>query len=73
MQVVVQDDENGKKKLAFIYPEGPVLPKPDREVVEASRKKRAPREEPEVRRAKQRATNEPPESDIKPPPEPLKS
>ncbi|MDH7794527.1 MULTISPECIES: ATP-dependent Clp protease ATP-binding subunit ClpA [unclassified Beijerinckia] len=73
VQVVVQDDENGKKKLAFIYPEGPVLPKPDREVVEASRKKRAPREEPEVRRAKQRATNEPPESDIKPPPEPLKS
>ncbi|HEV2572593.1 MAG TPA: ATP-dependent Clp protease ATP-binding subunit ClpA [Beijerinckiaceae bacterium] len=71
VQVVVQDDENGKKKLAFIYPEGPVLPKPDREVVEASRKKRTPREEPEVRRAKQRATNND-EPDVTPP-EPLKS
>ena len=34
-----------------MYPQGPALPKPDKEVVEA-RKKRKPKEEPEVRRAR---------------------
>ncbi|HEY8578953.1 MAG TPA: ATP-dependent Clp protease ATP-binding subunit ClpA [Beijerinckiaceae bacterium] len=53
VRVVVTADEKGRKSLAFVYPEGPTLPKPDREVVEA-RKKRKPREEPEVRRAKAR-------------------
>jgi ATP-dependent Clp protease ATP-binding subunit ClpA len=48
---VVVADEDGKKKLAFMYPQGPALPKPDKEVVEA-RKKRKPKEEPEVRRAR---------------------
>jgi ATP-dependent Clp protease ATP-binding subunit ClpA len=56
---VVVADENGKKKLAFMYPEGPALPKPDKEVVEA-RKKRKPKEEPEVRRARAAKTGEKP-------------
>ncbi|MDF2114699.1 ATP-dependent Clp protease ATP-binding subunit ClpA [Roseiarcaceae bacterium H3SJ34-1] len=80
VRIVVQDDaETGKKKLAFIFPEGPVLPKPDREVVEAGKKKRGPREEPEVRRAKARGKSEEDEQDKpeedKPvtPSEPLKS
>ena len=50
---VVVAEEEGKRKLAFMYPEGPALPKPDKEVVEA-RKKRKPKEEPEVRRARAR-------------------
>ncbi len=50
---VVVAEEEGVKKLAFIYPEGPALPKPDREVVESAKKRARP--EPEVRRAKRAA------------------
>ena len=50
-------EEGGGKKLAFLYPQGPALPKPDKEVVEA-RKKRKPKEEPEVRRARARKTGD---------------
>ncbi len=57
VRVVVAPDENGRNKLSFLYPEGPALPKPDKEVVEA-RKKRKPREEPEVRRAKARKSGD---------------
>ena len=35
---VVVAEEEGVKKLAFIFPEGPSLPKPDREVVESTKK-----------------------------------
>jgi len=52
VRVVVGEDEKGKKKLAFVYPEGPALPKPDKEVIEASKIKKPPKDEPEVRRAK---------------------
>jgi ATP-dependent Clp protease ATP-binding subunit ClpA len=50
---VVVGEVEGKRKLTFMFPEGPALPKPDKEVVEA-RKKRKPKEEPEVRRARAR-------------------
>jgi len=50
VRVVVGEGEKGKKKLAFVFPEGPALPKPDKEVLEAG--KRALKDEPEVRRAK---------------------
>ncbi len=53
---VVVAEEDGAKKLAFLFPEGPALPKPDREVVESTRKR--VRAEPEVRRAKARRVNE---------------
>ncbi len=66
VRVVVADDEKGKKKLAFVYPEGPALPKPDKEVIEAEKKKKTPKDEPEVRRAKtgksKRSEGEPPAS-----------
>jgi len=52
VRVAVATDENGEKKLTFFFPEGPVLPKPDREVVESAKKRVRP--EPEVRRAKAR-------------------
>jgi ATP-dependent Clp protease ATP-binding subunit ClpA len=48
VRVVVTSDEQGVKKLGFVYPEGPVLPRPEREIVGAARK-RKPKAEPEVR------------------------
>ena len=56
VRVMVTADEDGKKKLGFVYPEGPVLPRPERDIVEASKKR--VREEPEVRRAKARKAKE---------------
>ncbi len=53
VRVVVTADEDGKKKLGFVYPEGPVLPRPERDIVEAGKKR--VRSEPEVRRAKPKA------------------
>ncbi len=52
VRVVVVADETGGKKLGFVFPEGPVLPRPDKEIVESARKR--VRAEPEVRRAKAR-------------------
>jgi ATP-dependent Clp protease ATP-binding subunit ClpA len=52
VRVVVTSEEDGVKKLGFVYPEGPVLPRPERDIVEASKKRVRP--EPEVRRAKSR-------------------
>jgi len=51
VRVVVTSEEGGPKKLGFVFPEGPVLPRPEREIVGAA-KKRKPKAEPEVRRAK---------------------
>ena len=50
VRVVVVTDEGGKKKLGFVFPEGPALPRPDREIVESAKKR--VRAEPEVRRAR---------------------
>jgi ATP-dependent Clp protease ATP-binding subunit ClpA len=62
VRVVVTADENGVSKLGFVYPEGPVLPRPEREIVGAARK-RKPKAEPEVRRAKAKKDgSEPPKS-----------
>ncbi len=52
VRVVVTSDEAGGKKLGFVFPEGPVLPRPERDIVEAGKKRVKP--EPEVRRAKAR-------------------
>jgi ATP-dependent Clp protease ATP-binding subunit ClpA len=52
VRVMVTSDENGGKKLGFVFPEGPVLPRPERDIVEAGKKR--VRSEPEVRRAKAR-------------------
>src|SRR5579883_1596407 len=58
---VVVTSEDGVKKLGFVYPEGPVLPRPERDIVEASKKRVRP--EPEVRRAKSRRLREDGEDD----------
>ena len=52
VRVVVTAEDDGVKKLGFVFPEGPVLPRPERDIVEASKKR--VRAEPEVRRAKSR-------------------
>jgi ATP-dependent Clp protease ATP-binding subunit ClpA len=56
VRVVVTTEEGGAKKLAFVYPEGPVLPRPERDIVEASKKRVRP--EPEVERARSRLRGE---------------
>jgi ATP-dependent Clp protease ATP-binding subunit ClpA len=50
VRVVLTAGEDGIKKLGFVFPEGPVLPRPERDIVEASKKRVRP--EPEVRRAR---------------------
>jgi ATP-dependent Clp protease ATP-binding subunit ClpA len=52
VKVVVTAADDGVKTLGFVYPEGPVLPRPERDIVEAGKKRVRP--EPEVRRAKAR-------------------
>ena len=49
VRVIVREEE-GEKKIGFVFPEGPVLPRPDKEVVESTKKRVRP--EPEVRRAR---------------------
>ena len=56
VRVMVTTGEDGTKKLGFVYPEGPVLPRPERDIVEAGKKR--VRSEPEVRRAKARKMKE---------------
>ena len=46
VRVIVREVE-GEKKIGFVFPEGPVLPRPDKEVVESTKKR--VRAEPEVR------------------------
>ncbi|RTL79455.1 MAG: ATP-dependent Clp protease ATP-binding subunit ClpA [Hyphomicrobiales bacterium] len=46
VRVVVVGDDKGEKKLGFVFPEGPVLPRPERDIIEAG-KKRASADEAE--------------------------
>jgi len=64
VRVVVVGDDKGEKKLGFVFPEGPVLPRPERDIIEAG-KKRANAEDPA-----EPASDEPdaPEADAKPAP-----
>jgi ATP-dependent Clp protease ATP-binding subunit ClpA len=66
VKVVVTTDDAGVKKLSFVFPEGPVLPRPERDIVEAGKKR--VKSEPEVRRAKARKgkAGEEPESGDEP-------
>jgi ATP-dependent Clp protease ATP-binding subunit ClpA len=52
VRVVLTTEEDGSKKLGFVFPEGPVLPRLERDIVEAGKKRVRP--EPEVRRARAR-------------------
>src|SRR5215218_6378570 len=46
VRVIVVTDESGKPVLGFEYPEGPITPRPERDVTEANRKK--PKRKPRV-------------------------
>ncbi|MCW6510550.1 ATP-dependent Clp protease ATP-binding subunit ClpA [Lichenifustis flavocetrariae] len=41
VRVVVATDEQGTKKLSFVFPDGPVLPRPERDILEAGKKRKA--------------------------------
>ncbi|MEK4034712.1 ATP-dependent Clp protease ATP-binding subunit ClpA [Methylocystis sp. IM3] len=41
VRVVVVGDDKGEKKLGFVFPEGPVLPRPERDIIEAGKKRAA--------------------------------
>ena len=57
VRVIVREDE-GQKVIGFVFPEGPVLPRPDKELVESTKKR--VRAEPEVR-AKAKRGGKPPQ------------
>ncbi len=56
VRVVVTTDDAGVKSLDFVYPEGPILPRPERDIVEAGKKRGQP--DGETRRAKGRLRSE---------------
>ncbi|MBM3576969.1 MAG: ATP-dependent Clp protease ATP-binding subunit ClpA [Alphaproteobacteria bacterium] len=41
VRVVVVGDDSGVKSLGFVFPEGPVLPRPERDILEAGKKRAA--------------------------------
>ncbi|MDX7949886.1 ATP-dependent Clp protease ATP-binding subunit ClpA [Lichenihabitans sp. Uapishka_5] len=41
VRVVVSGGEGAERKLGFVFPEGPVLPRPERDIVEAGKKRKA--------------------------------
>ena len=53
VRIVVVTDEAGIKTLDFVYPEGPVLPRPERDIVEAGRKR-----DPDGKRAKSKSSSD---------------
>ncbi len=53
VRIVVVTDDAGTKTLDFVYPEGPVLPRPERDIVEAGRKR-----DPDGKRAKSKASSD---------------
>ena len=40
VRVMVTTGENGAKKLGFVFPDGPVLPRPERDILEAGKKRK---------------------------------
>ena len=41
VRVVVTADDTAVKKLGFVFPDGPVLPRPERDILEAGKKRRS--------------------------------
>ncbi|MBM3653572.1 MAG: ATP-dependent Clp protease ATP-binding subunit ClpA [Alphaproteobacteria bacterium] len=67
VRVVVVGDDSGAKSLGFVFPEGPVLPRPERDIIEAG-KKRASAEGQEPAANASLADNTDAESDARPAP-----
>ena len=47
VKVIVNTDDKGEKKLAFVFPEGPVLPRPERDMVNAGKVRTRPEDKDE--------------------------
>ena len=56
---VVTAGSGDDARLAFVFPEGPVLPRPDKEIVEARRKKARAEPETRARKGKPKAAAQP--------------
>ena len=67
VRVVVVGDDSGAKSLGFVFPEGPVLPRPERDIIEAG-KKRASAEGQEPADSASLAGSTDAESDARPAP-----
>jgi ATP-dependent Clp protease ATP-binding subunit ClpA len=65
VRVVVVGDDSGTKSLGFVFPEGPVLPRPERDIIEAG-KKRASAEGQEPAANVSLADNSDADSDARP-------
>src|SRR5208282_5194716 len=72
VRVVVTADDDGVKKLSFVYPEGPAQPRLERDLIVAGRK-RAEGAEARKGRARKRAEGEPSEPSEESPSEPQAS
>ncbi len=68
VRVVVTADDAGVKKLGFVYPEGPALPRPERDIVVAGRERAEGRKTKGKRRVE--GPSEPDEGETKTTPEP---
>jgi ATP-dependent Clp protease ATP-binding subunit ClpA len=65
VRVIVTGDDQGKKTLGFVYPDGPLLPRPEAVVEAASKKPRRKKTAPVKPRAKMAAVDKmPPEKPI---------
>ena len=72
VRVVVVADDDGVKKLSFVYPDGPAQPRLERDLIVAGRK-RAEGAEARKGRARKRAEGEPSEPSEESPSEPQAS
>ena len=64
VHVVVVAGENGEKTLGFVYPEGPVLPRPERDIIEAGKKRAATEGDARKDRASEEPSTDEPEREV---------
>ncbi len=64
VHVVVVAGENGEKTLGFVYPEGPVLPRPERDIIEAGKKRASAEGEARKDRASEEPSTDEPEREV---------
>jgi ATP-dependent Clp protease ATP-binding subunit ClpA len=59
VRVIVTGDDAGRRKLGFVYPDGPLLPRPEKVVEEAGKKKPRRKSAPKAKPARAAATGRP--------------
>jgi ATP-dependent Clp protease ATP-binding subunit ClpA len=74
VRVIVTGDDDGKKSLGFVYPDGPLLPRPEPVVEQAAKKPaRTKRKAKAAKRVADEPTQPRPSSSTSVPKVPLKS